>query len=261
MAETFREWQAIVIDPKLSRRLFTQVEITRAGMTMSGTFFGNETEFRSQELSRRFLEYDSLHKKKNHVRFFNKVIHRRRGVIRVFNDWQALVRHWAGGPILSAFLGQPMHFYHKSLTVTYETPLSPNVIDDLFTYFGSAKMGTPFWFIIFDMTGGAVNDVPVDATAYPHRSVLYYLQAYAVQLGQVSELTKEFIRGIYRIIEKGTPNLNKGIYPGYVDPELHDAQRRYWGKNLERLEKIKLEVDPRDVFHNPQSVRPATISE
>lgn len=41
-------------------------------------------------------------------------------------------------------------------------------------------------------------------------------------------------------------------------PLLSNAQEAYWGTNLPKLERIKKVVDPGDVFHNPQSVRPAT---
>jgi len=50
---------------------------------------------------------------------------------------------------------------------------------------------------------------------------------------------------------------NFGSYAGYVDPELVDGQKQYWRGNLPRLEQIKLNVDPTDIFSNPQSVRPA----
>lgn len=48
-----------------------------------------------------------------------------------------------------------------------------------------------------------------------------------------------------------------GAYAGYVDRALGaEGPKKYWEGNLERLMKIKGEVDPEDVFHNPQSVRP-----
>lgn len=40
-------------------------------------------------------------------------------------------------------------------------------------------------------------------------------------------------------------------------PRLDNAQAQYWGSNLPRLEQIKKAIDPNDIFHNPQSVRPA----
>jgi len=49
-----------------------------------------------------------------------------------------------------------------------------------------------------------------------------------------------------------------GAYAGYVDPALgEDAGVAYWRENLPKLQSIKTKVDPKDIFHNPQSVRPA----
>jgi hypothetical protein len=57
--------------------------------------------------------------------------------------------------------------------------------------------------------------------------------------------------------ESGENTDSFGAYPGYVDLELVHPQKDYWRYNLPKLEEIKAKYDPRDVFHNPQSVRPA----
>ncbi|KAJ7583353.1 hypothetical protein C8J56DRAFT_1005322 [Mycena floridula] len=114
------------------------------------------------------------------------------------------------------------------------------------------------WFVIFDLEGGAVNDVPQGATAYAHRDALFYMQSYAIDLFGISGTTGSFLDKINQIIEQSMPGTLLGSYAGYVDPALgQSAQYRYWGSNLARLEKIKETLDPHDMFHNPQSVRPA----
>jgi hypothetical protein len=102
-----------------------------------------------------------------------------------------------------------------------------------------------------------VNDVPQDATAYAHRDALFYMQSYAVGIGHLSETTREFIAGVNEVIEKGMPEVEFGAYAGYVDPKLDNPQKKYWGSNLERLERIKAVVDPEERFWNPQSIRPS----
>lgn len=53
------------------------------------------------------------------------------------------------------------------------------------------------------------------------------------------------------------PGTTFGAYANYVDPELsaEEAHRAYFSADTyQRLVKIKKEVDPRNVFSNPQSV-------
>jgi len=49
-----------------------------------------------------------------------------------------------------------------------------------------------------------------------------------------------------------------GQYVNYPDPKLsqEQAQTRYWGKHLPKLQSIKAAVDPEDVFHYPQGILP-----
>jgi FAD/FMN-containing dehydrogenase len=59
------------------------------------------------------------------------------------------------------------------------------------------------------------------------------------------------------VITDALPNHKEGAYAGYVDPALgENSASLYWGGNVERLERIKADIDPNDVFHNPQSIRP-----
>jgi len=103
-----------------------------------------------------------------------------------------------------------------------------------------------------------VTDVAMDATAYAHRDALFYLQTYAVDVGGLTDTTRNFVRGINNVISTAMPNdAALGTYAGYVDPELVNPQQSYWRSNLPRLQMIKRFVDPSDLFHNPQSVRPA----
>jgi ABC-type nitrate/sulfonate/bicarbonate transport system substrate-binding protein len=79
--------------------------------------------------------------------------------------------------------------YAKSLAYTENDIIPDDAVDALFTYIDEADKGGALWFIIWDLEGGATNDVAPDATAYGHRNALFYHQAYAVNLlGKVSEV-------------------------------------------------------------------------
>ena len=238
-AQTFKDWQSFVTDPALTRKLATEVVLTEVGMVISGAYFGPKAE------------YDALG---FHEKFFQS---EEDANVIIFNDWLGAVGHWAEDVALFFGSGVPCDMFSKSLTFNQMNLIPDTVIDEMFAFIERTSKGTLVWFVIFDLEGGAVNDTPQTATAYAHRDALFYLQSYAVGVGGVSDTTKDFIRGVNGVITKGMPNDTLGSYAGYVDPELKDGQKAYWGVNLPRLEQIKKEVDPGDVFHNPQSVRPA----
>jgi len=175
--------------------------------------------------------------------------------VDVIDDWLGSVLNWAEGEVLQVIGGVPAAFYAKSLSFTPETLIPTSGIDILFEYLQEANKGTLIWFIIFDLAGGATNDVPSNATAYVHRNTLFYMQSYAIGLGNISQTTHDFLDGINDTIMKAMPGIDFGAYPGYVDKYLRDGQYEYWGGNYPRLQQIKAQWDPRNVFFNPQSVQ------
>lgn len=237
-AKAFKNWQSLISDPGLSRKFASEVVIFELGMIVSGTFFGSKAEFDALNISSKLPQSDSVS-------------------ITVFNDWLGLVSHWAEDVALQIAGGIPSAFYSKSLAFRPSDIIPSSGVDSLFEFLDTADKGTALWFAIFDLEGGAINDVPMDATAYAHRDALFYLQTYAVDIGRVSTTTRNFVNGINQVIMDALPNVQFGAYAGYVDPELPNGQQAYWGSNLPRLEQIKRAIDPNDVFHNPQSVQPA----
>nr|GAT53495.1 reticuline oxidase [Mycena chlorophos] len=234
-ASTFSAWQSIISDPDLDRRLASQVIIFQLGMIITGTFFGTLDEF-------------------NALNFLGRLENKNAIVtVSTLDSWLGIVGNWAENEALQLIGGVASPFYAKSLAFTPSTLIPEDGITKLFDYFDQASKGTLIWFAIMDLAGGAVNDVPQNATGYAHRDVLYYLQTYAVGIVSLSNTTTAFIQGISDALLEAMPNLQPEAYAGYVDPQLTDGQHEYWGANLPRLEQIKAEIDPEDVFHNPQS--------
>lgn len=147
--------------------------------------------------------------------------------------------------------------YTKSFAFNGAKVIPDDVIDRFLAHLDNTHKGTPIWFVIFDLEGGAINDVEVKDTAYPHRDVLYFMQSYGVGTPKLQNTTKLFLDGLTDTIRNSMPNgKDFGAYAGYVEPFMENGQKAYWRSNLPRLEQIKTDVDPLDVFHNPQSVRP-----
>lgn len=238
VASVFEAWQTLVSDPNLSRKFASQVWITEVGMILSGTFFGTEAEYDQLGIEDA-LPFAPAHKSIELTDFLGAV-----------SQWASDVGQEAGG-------GIPNPFYAKSLALRNDTLMSSDTIKQVFKLMLETSIddkGTPAWFVIFDLEGGAVSDVPQTATAYAHRDALFYLQSYALGVPSVSDKTKEFLTNVNGIIEDGMPDgVTLGAYPGYIDPDLGaNAQELYWGENYPRLQEVKRKYDPGDVFHNPQ---------
>lgn len=236
LAKRFKAWQDLISDPGLSHKFASQVMVSEVGMVISGTYFGTEQEFDDLNITSVFPDTSS-----------NKLL--------VLDDFAGAVGHWAedialalGGIIASSF-------YSKNLAFTKNDLIPSSTIDSFFQNLDKVNKGTLIWFAIFDLEGGAINEVPLDSTSYGHRDALFYLQTYAVNIGKLSSTTRDFVNGMDSILRDGFPGKTLGSYAGYVDPQLPDAQERYFGANYEKLREVKRVVDPRDVFHNPQSVR------
>ncbi|KAJ4986883.1 FAD binding domain-containing protein [Stagonosporopsis vannaccii] len=242
-AEAFKKWQKLISDPDLSRKFASQFILTEQfGAIVTGTFFGTQQEYDSLNISARLPNSDDS--------------------IIELKDWLGVVGHWAEDLALELIGGIPSNFYAKSLAYTENDIIPDDGVDKLFDYIDSTDKGDAIWFIIWDLEGGAINDVAPNATAYGHRNALFYHQAYAVNLfGKIGDKTRDFLAGVNNAVLDALPDHDAGAYAGYVDPALgENSASLYWGGNVERLESIKAQVDPNDLFHNPQSIRPAKKS-
>lgn len=94
--------------------------------------------------------------------------------------------------------------------------------------------------------GGAVNDVPADATAYGHRTAAFSL------LGAV--------RSGADVAAEWDPLGSQGVYLSFQTHD-HDLARVFPGGSLERLRALKAEYDPSQVFRANVPIPPADASE
>jgi hypothetical protein len=106
--------------------------------------------------------------------------------------------------------------------------------------------------LVFDGFGGAVNDVKSSATAFPHRDMCYLLQ-YQTYWNQPSEASDAFawVRDAFAAID---PHTARKSYRNYCDLDLSDWRERYFAGNYPRLQAIKTQLDPDNLFRFPQSI-------
>lgn len=236
-ASLFKQWQAYISNPQLTRKLASTLTLLEDTLIITGTFFGTEEEYKALDIGSQFPGAN--------------------GSAIVFQDWLGLVGDWAEEAALELGGGVAANFYSKSTAWTPKTLMSNDTIDKLFEYVDGADKGTLIWFLLFDFQGGYTNDIPADATAYAHRDVLLWLQSYSINLlGPVTQGQIDFLDQVNKLI---TPeNHPYAAYPGYVDPLMPNGPEAYWGSNLARLQQIKEDIDPKNVFRNPQSPSPAS---
>jgi FAD/FMN-containing dehydrogenase len=239
-AEVFKSWQAFISNSSLPREISCTLTINPSIMLISGAYFGSLDGF-------------------NALQFTSYFPPSQESSVTVFTNWFELSELW-GEEITESGIASPAYFYAKSLGFTSQTSIPDYVADQMFRYLATATNGTEFWAINFEVGAGAINDVLSNATAFPHRDTLFWMLSYAKDDDVVSQTTTQFLDGLNEVITSAMPNAYYGNYAGYVDPKEPNEEARvnYWGSNLRRLMQIKAVVDPHDVFHNQQSVLPAS---
>jgi len=112
---------------------------------------------------------------------------------------------------------------------------------------------------LFDAWGGTIADVAPDATAFPSRGARFLAQEFVRFHGPISDATlgtnRRWLTDLWRAFR---PAASGAAYVNYIDPELRDWLRAYYGDNLARLVDAKRRYDPDDAFRFAQSI-PTTL--
>lgn len=236
MADVFRDWQALVGNPKLDRRFSTLFIAHPLGALLTGTFYGTEQEYNETGIPDRIPSGGD--------------------VDLILLSWMGSLTHQAevAGLGLASI---PNAFSSRSLAFREKDLLADEAIDDLFKYLDEANKGTFIWTLIFNSEGGAMADF-TQGNSYPHRDKLMMYQSYVVGLPKLNNASRNFVNEVQKRVCAAAPDA-KSTYAGYLDPTMDraTANRFYWGDMLPKLRELKNKWDPKSLFRNPQSIDPA----
>lgn len=107
--------------------------------------------------------------------------------------------------------------------------------------------------------GCAISRVPENGTAYPHRRAVIKIQ-YGMEWDNAEDAPEQrrWSKDLYYAMygEKGPKpdDVMDGCFMNYPDGDLVDWQHLYFKDNYARLQKVKKQWDPLNVFHHRQSI-------
>ncbi|MFL5944663.1 MAG: FAD-binding oxidoreductase [Gaiellaceae bacterium] len=162
-----------------------------------------------------------------------------------------------------SFLGAVHYFGGSGGRATFgakssisKTALTSPGIDALLNQIDAKRSaGSGSGIVLLDSWGGAVNRVPKARTAFVHRSALFSMQYLSYwSPGAAAAPNLAWLRRCHGAMR---PYVSPFAYQNYIDPELANWQRAYYGTNLARLQQVKRKYDPANVWHFRQSIRPA----
>jgi len=134
--------------------------------------------------------------------------------------------------------------------------LTPAFIDVLCDR--ASQVGSDMSVIEVLAMGGAITDVPADATAFAHRDARWLINVPA-QWQQAEDTEREvaWCRETFAAIE---PHLSGGAYSNFMQDDERDAAGTAYGVMRERLAEVKRTYDPGNVLRLNQNVRPAVAA-
>jgi FAD/FMN-containing dehydrogenase len=132
--------------------------------------------------------------------------------------------------------------------------LSDGLMDVLLNAVGT--LPAPHCEILIVNLAGAINRVPAEATAYPHRNVHFVMNVHT----RWSDASQDAVcvGWARKLHDAAAPFATGGVYVNFMpEDETQRVRTGAYGPNYDRLAGIKAKYDPKNLFRMNQNVAPA----
>lgn len=131
--------------------------------------------------------------------------------------------------------------------------LNDGAIDAIIDYAG--KLPTEQSEIFLGLIGGQANRVPVDATAYPHRDVMYAMNVHT----RWTEPSQDAlcIAWAREFFSATAPHAAGSVYINFLTEDEGNRIEEAYGANYSRLAQLKSKYDPENLFRRNQNIKPS----
>jgi len=180
-------------------------------------------------------------------------------------DWmydQTDYYYFLNDEIESKLPGPPLTvegMYEIKSSAYLERPMTLEEWQKFFAFYeGNIARTNPYNLIVLEAYGGAINEVPVNDTAFIHRDTRMDIYIDAFWAAQDSELhgydaAQKWMNDINAFLQ---PLTNGHYYQNYPQRDMPNFRWQYWGDAYNTLQFVKNKYDPDNVFHYEQSITP-----
>ncbi|KAK1832255.1 glucooligosaccharide oxidase [Podospora conica] len=179
-------------------------------------------------------------------------------------DWMGAFTYYTYGSANAVDVTYPYNmvetFYSKSLVTSALPTAALQAVGNYWQ--NTARRNNRDWFIIIDAYGGKNSAITANSTtgAYAHRDQVFLYEFYdRVRSGSYPSDGFSLLNGWVKSFTDNLKPEQWGMYVNYADTQLNrtEATSLYYKQNLPRLQQIKKDVDPNEVFYYPQAISPA----
>lgn len=130
--------------------------------------------------------------------------------------------------------------------------LTDSALDTFIEYAG--KLPTDMSEIFIAHVGGAINRVPKETTAYPHRDANFIMNVHT--RWEDPSLDNQCVEWARKFFDETAKYATGGVYVNFIS-EGEERVPNAFGENYERLAKLKSKYDPTNFFRTNQNIKPA----